>query len=174
MFFILATSSVMDAVDALAAAATAALTTPPRSSRKQALSGRTRKQQQQQQQQQGVQKDAGDVEQGATAPARIGQQQQEQQQDESAAAGVPAAAAASPAAAAAAELSCGSKLLLRLRSSYVRHTAWVSPWLPLAQNRIQFAHLKVALTRELPSMLSSREGEASLASGYKKQALQLT
>jgi hypothetical protein len=173
MFFILATSSVMDAVDALAAAATAALTVPVRSSRKRSLASWILKPQQQQQQQQkdaqllpqAINGTAGDIEAGSSSsPAAAAaptaglhlEQQQQQQNGPAAAAKQPAAAAA----AAAAEPSCGRRLLSRLRSGFARHTAWVSPWLPLAQNRIQFAHMKVALTRELPAMLSSKEGEA--------------
>jgi hypothetical protein len=182
MFFVLATSSVMDAMDSLAAAATAALTVPPRSSRKQALAGWTHTQQQQQQQQQHMDAqllpqtmngaaagNATDIEAGEAAAAGVETQQRQQQQqlhngvsqptdDSEAAAGAPAGNQA-VAAAAAAEPSCSSKLLMRLRSGFERHTAWVGPWLPLAQNRVQFAHLKLALTRELPAMFSSKEGE---------------
>jgi hypothetical protein len=195
MFFILATSSVMDAMDSLAASATAALSVPTRSSRKQGLTGWTNKQQQQQQQQQkdaqllpqsmngaAAADKAADIEAGAAAAAAGIKQQQQQQHDDdaslsigdsAAAAGGPAAAAAAAAAladeqpaaaAAAAEPSCGSKVLMSLRSSFGAHTAWIAPWLPLAQNRVQFAHLKLALTRELPAMLSSKEGKpASIA-----------
>jgi hypothetical protein len=181
MFFVLATSSVMDAMDSLAAAATAALTVPPRSSRKQALTGWTHKQQEQQQQKDAQLQpqavngaaagNAPDIEAGAAAaPAGLTKQHQQQQQhddvsqpidDSEAAAGAPAAA--DQPAAAAAEPSCSSKLRMRLRSSFERHTAWVAPWLPLAQNRVQFAHLKLALTRDLPAMFSSKEGEMRTA-----------
>lgn len=86
------------------------------------------------------------------------------QQQQGASAGTAAAGtsarmgvATPPAAAAAAVAQPVPGWGQRLQAGFLRHTAWVRPWLPLALNVKQYENIK-SIVQQLPATFSSREG----------------
>jgi hypothetical protein len=162
-FFHSTTLAILEALDNLTAAAGAALAAPERQRR---LWWRRSKQQQQHAR-------AGDVE--------LGQQQQQQPMAANAtAAGASAAPAPSDAQpsppavqpqAAAGSAAGGSSVAARARASFMRHTAWMHSWLPLALNTIQFENLRVVLTRDVPAAFGSKQGGGGGAWGCSLQCV---
>jgi len=85
------------------------------------------------------------------------QQQQHQQQQQQGPV-LPASKLPSPAAAQAAG---GSSKRQGFKASWLRHTAWVRPWLPLALNMKQVESLHEFATKDLPAAFSSKQGRHS-------------
>lgn len=46
-----------------------------------------------------------------------------------------------------------------VKASFVKHTAWVKPWLPLALNLEQYKNLRVVFTQDVPRAFSSKQGD---------------
>jgi hypothetical protein len=85
-------------------------------------------------------------------------QQQQAAPAGSAAAGTSArVGAATPAAVAAAAAQSVPSWGQWLHAGFLRHTAWVRPWLPLALNVQQYENIKF-IVQQLPETFSSREG----------------
>jgi hypothetical protein len=48
-----------------------------------------------------------------------------------------------------------------MKASFMRHTAWIRPWLPLALNLEQYGNLKIVFTEDIPNALSSKKGKVT-------------